>query len=186
MTEQAPKVELREADEIAERCEAVVYDPDHPVWDGIKDQLMAINSHWGEEAFEVNDLFERLHDPKNVCVLLYDNDRVVGYSIALPLDSWAKDEWWPTSRDDNGERTAYAEDVTILQGYRGHRLVGKLLNSMEAELIHRGYEYLELDATMQRNFGAKLANVYHEKLLESAEHDSIFGPQMFIRTHLDV
>jgi len=105
----------------------------------------------------------------NVVVLLKEAEKILGFSFAIP----AKHE------------TAYIYTTKIDPQYHGKRLVGVIMDLMEAELRKREYKYITRHARVSNDYANKIIKHYGDRIIEQQEHSSpSYGKQVFFKIRL--
>ncbi|MBI1976530.1 MAG: GNAT family N-acetyltransferase, partial [Candidatus Omnitrophica bacterium] len=116
------------------------------------------------KGYTSEELRKSFEDPKNRVFLLKEtiSGRIVGYALVGP--------------DHRGEKDAgYAYSAAIHPAYQGKKLVGKLMDEVEAALINEGYIFLTMDASVENGYAGAIQRHYGARIEETYEHDNPFG-----------
>ena len=120
-----------------------------------------------------------------VVVIREDNShRIVGYSIAEPSTQVYPDNDLYTDRKPTID-TAYLTITVIAPSKRGQHLFEHLELALKTELIVKGFEYLEIDASAEvadgkESFADKIIKNNSNRIVETKIHNSPLGKQMYI------
>jgi ribosomal protein S18 acetylase RimI-like enzyme len=162
-----------------------IFDPEHDQYDKIREDiwhLLKVNVDPQGVKLEDNPDFteEKIKnyflDPENTLVLLTDEEdgRIKGFTFAI------------YDYDELEVRTAYIYTTKIDPKYQGKKLVVKLMDSLEAELIKKGYKQITRDARISNGYADKIQKTYGDRIIESKEHTSPYGSQRFFKIRLKV
>jgi ribosomal protein S18 acetylase RimI-like enzyme len=141
----------------------------HP-WSTIKDRIAEIEHEcFGQDAFSPNELHLAFNGRRSLVVLLWegsDGGRLIGYTQAQPNDD---------------PETYYIANTAIAKSHQGHGLVRLLMDQLYADVRAAGARYIERDAAIPNGYADMIVRFYAADVLETLDHDSLYGPQRFIR-----
>ena len=169
-------------DSISSRCVHEIIIPSDSAWRKVREDILYIeNYHFGETAFSEDVFIAAFLNPDALIVVIRDpiTDKVVGFTYAEPVNQAYGDEFHP-EREKSAD-TAYIQDTAIHPDYIGHHLVAPMLQTLEAQLIKDGYEFLERDAAVKNNYAANIAKAYQGRIISTHPHTSRWGDQVFFR-----
>lgn len=171
-----------DSDPLVSRCTAEVTPSTLETWSLIKEDVMVFQ----RELFglEEEDLIDAFKNPDSTVVILRDKEtnKVVGFTYAEPVQQVYKEEFHPERVQL--PHTAYIQNTALSGDYRGHKLVGRLMELLEAELVAKGYEYLERDSVVANNYAGNIQKEYGDRIVLAEPHGSRWGDQVFFRIKL--
>ncbi len=171
-----------------------LYNAEQTPWEMIREDVVGLERmHFGEGGFQEDRLKAGFMGSKNASVIVRDQGRLVGFVYAEPSQA-AYDEIPGYYLTESGERrhlelkkneqTAVVGDIAIHKNYMGLHLTGLMMKKLEEELVRKGYLYLEQDAAIDNNYAANVKKNYADRIIESFEHGSMWGPEVFFRIKL--
>ena len=180
---------------VFKRCHAEVYNPETTPWENIGQRIFQLEiDEFGEEnGFEEKTLRNDFTNPENTAVILRDtgNGEIVGFTYAQPLldlveeDEDEEDDVEDIERLDEGKKTAYIGDTVIDAKYRGNRLVGKMMQTLEGLLKDKGFQFLERHTLLDNKYAENVAKNYEGRVVHTkSPEDSDYGKQQFFRIKL--
>ena len=172
--------------------EVFVHDRAHPErTEEVVDAMIAIEKiRFGDQAF-TRDVFEdelintvktRGNKGRTTTVVVVRDPKdnsIFGFTIADPADYIYQYESQERLDNPNIRETAYINDTVFRESGTG--VIKRLMPVLERELYSKGYRYLERDAAMANNYAPNIVKNNRDRVLYTHEHDSVFGPQMYIR-----
>jgi ribosomal protein S18 acetylase RimI-like enzyme len=171
-----------ESDPLLSHCTAEVTPSTLETWSLIKDDVMVFE----RELFglEEEDLIDAFKNPDSTVVIMRDKEtnKVVGFTYTEPVQQVYREDFHPERVQL--PHTAYIQNTALSGDYRGHKLVGRLMEQLEAELVTKGYEYLERDAVVANNYAENIQKKYGDRIVLAEPHGSRWGDQVFIRIKL--
>lgn len=150
-------------------------------WTQIKDDILGIEGLCFVVglAYTENLFAADFSQPRATIILLRDpSKKIIGYTYALPINA-DKPE-----REEEKDETAIVDSTAIDPQYQGKGLVGKLIGELEKELIRKGFRFMERDAAIPNGYADTVQRHYGDRVIESRDHDSKYGPQRFFRIKL--
>ena len=159
---------------------AEIFNPDSHQWNRIKDriwELLKINVDplgvplENNPHFTPDKLKNFFEDPETIAVLLKEAEKILGFSFAIP-------------NDYESDKTAYIYTTKIDPQYQNEGLVGVIMNTMEAELRKRKYQYITRDARVSNGYANKIIKHYADRIVEQKPHGSSYGQQVFFKIKL--
>lgn len=156
-----------------------IFDSEHKSWNEIKNSILDLeHDAFKGNAFTAEVLEEDFLNTDNIIVLLRDGTNLIGFTYAKPMEPETDD-----SPAKPGE-TAWMWDTVIHKEFRGKKLLGPLMHTLEGELQKRGFKYLERNALTANNFAQNISKHYKDRIIKSFPLDSRWGPQVFFRIKL--
>lgn len=145
-------------------------DLDTPILGETNNDIVAPNIH------------EMLRDPNNILATLSEDDRLVGFSIAVPMGIMD-----PTREEESSE-TAYIYFTGIDPNRQREKLVGKLMEDMHAKLRARGFSFIERDCVLAQGYADSVERAYQGAIVRKYNHAKWkeVGPQRFFRIDLSM
>lgn len=144
------------------------------IWKKVKKDLVEVEQHAFGDYGESEDHLQRyLTHPETIFIMVEIDNRVVGYSCALPVD------------DYQGKKMMYVQSTAIHPDLQGQGLVWKIMDELDQTAKSRGISYLSRDARTANNYAHKLLHRYNSAVVVHREHDSIYGPQAYMVIDLD-
>lgn len=171
-----------DSDPIASSCTAEVIAPTLESWELLKGDIMPFQKeHFG---LEEEDLIDGFKNPEATIVIIRDTDtkKAVGFTYTEPVQKVYRKDFHPER--EKLPNTAYIQNTALDPGYIGHKLVGPLMERLEAELVAKGYKYLERDSAVAYDYAANIQKRYGERVVLSEPHTSRWGDQIFFRIKL--
>lgn len=138
-------------------------------WEDISKMILAIEKDaFRDKGYSESQLSAEFSDPNNICVLLRDGDKIVGYVSALA--------------QEDGE-TLYVSSTALLRDYQGQGLVSDMMRLLDTQAREQGYRFYERHARVDNGYAAKLKRNY-TILKEGAIQDTPHGKQQFLRMEI--
>ena len=175
----------RQEDPITERCARELIEPSPETWQQVREAFLQIEkAHFGEGGLSEEEFAESFNDPDSIIVLTRDveGEKIVGFTFTQPVEHVYGGEFHPER--PKFPKTAYVVNTGLDPNYVGHKLIGPMMDVLEKELVRRGYEFIERDAATANNYAGNIKKAYGESILESQEHQSQYGDQVFFRIKL--
>lgn len=185
--------ERRKPPESPTSYNARVFDTSDRNYDAILPSIITIERKaFGDDSFDEAYFRLQFDNPQTTLIVLESGNQIAGFTYAAPLSCFDDDEEYPfeVNRADNGEHTAYIDDMVIdpsqrrgLEGWRA------LMTALEAELVNKGVKFLEADAR-QVNMVDRLMEWHYRSgkhgtiLQKEPTVESKWGPQTFFRVEL--
>ncbi|HSW89185.1 MAG TPA: hypothetical protein VLG12_08530 [Candidatus Saccharimonadales bacterium] len=184
--------------------EVFTHDPNHPErTEEIVDQVLDIErSRFPEDQAFDREIFEDAfkstipteeNKGKTVTVVLVRDPKdgsIFGFTYTEPAEYVYEDSENPDDafhperlQNLNLHQTAYISDTVFRES--GSGAIKKLMPVLEEQLLTKGYQYIERDSAMANNYAPNLVKNNADRILETEEHDSEYGPQMFIRMKIN-
>jgi ribosomal protein S18 acetylase RimI-like enzyme len=149
-----------------------LYDPEKLPWDDIRDSIIGLEQEaFGENSFTKEEMTQDFEDKKNVIVLIFSRDELIGFTYAKP--------------DTDSLDIAWMWDAVIKKEYRGRHLIGTMMALLEEDLRKRNIKFLDRMARIENNYAANIEKAYGDRILKKeGPTDSKWGPQMYFRIRL--
>jgi len=153
-----------------------IFDPETQSFEEIKEDILSIEHEaFGEHSFP-DEWFPRdfCKEKENVVVLLRGpaSKKVIGFTYAKPITNEKPD-------------TAFIWNTAIQKNFQHQGLVGLLMETLEKELMKRGFKYMEREAAYNNGYADKIAKHYKGRIVEQSEpHEVFHDTQVFFRIKL--
>ncbi len=135
-------------------------------WNSIAARIDEIeNDCFGAGAFAPDELRRAFNAARNLAVLLWDGDLLIGYTQAEPRRGG----------------TYYIANTAIAKRHQGRGLVQLLMQRLYADVRAEGGRFIERDAAIANGYADAVLRAHAADVLETFDHDSEYGPQRFIR-----
>lgn len=173
---------ILDSDPVASRCVSEVIAPNLEMWNLLKDDIMSFQREHFD--LEEEDLIDAFKNPSATIVTIRDSEtkKIVGFTYTEPVQQVYRENFHPErARLAN---TVYIQNTALDPKYMGHKLVGRLMDRLEEELIMKGCEYLERDALVVGNYAANIQKKYGDRVVLAMPHPSKWGDQIFFRIKL--
>lgn len=147
------------------------FDPSEQSWDDVKDDIMRLEElcfpghGLGEEYLK-----EKFEDQESIIVLLKKGEKLIGFSYTTP--------------DENSENSAYIDTTEIEPDEQGKGYVVPLITKLEDEARNRGYKFITRNAARENGYADMIMKNYGDRIVETYENDSEFGPQRYFKISL--
>ncbi len=164
--------ELPNPHESHKAASAELYDAKTTPWSEVGETILEIEKLcMGEFTFEPTSLQKYFEDPKNVVVLLKEESKIVGFSLAMP---------------DKGvnEGNLYICATEILPEEQGKGRVGVLIGVLEKEARTRGFKFLTRHARVANGYADNVSKHYGNRIVETHEDESDIGPRRYFKIAL--
>ncbi len=171
-------------DVITSRCVTEVMPPSLNSWKQIKDDIMPFERlHFGED-FGEDELVGAFENPEAIIVVTRDQvtTKIVGFTYAEPVQKVYREDFHPERKQL--PHTAYIQNTALSPDYIGHKLVGPMIERLEAELIAKGYLFIERDSIVSHGYADNIKKNYKDRIVLVAPHESRWGEQIFFRIKL--
>jgi ribosomal protein S18 acetylase RimI-like enzyme len=152
--------------------ESQVFDLATSSWDDVKDAVLELEAVCFDDGGLGEDyLRELFENPKNAVVLLYVNNKLVGFTCGIP--------------DVDNPNSFYVETTEIHPDWQGNKFITSLIGTLEFIAKERGYRYLTRHAAVGNGYAEKIARSYGDRVVESHPRSSDeYGNQMFFKISL--
>ncbi len=126
------------------------------------------------------DLLTFLNDESVIIEELTEDGKLIGCSIAVPIEKFA-----PERSDEAGE-TVYIYFTAVRPDLQSQGRVWPLIQAMDQRLIEAGYKFVERDSDRESGYADKLEQHYRGAILEKRDHKgySDTGSERFFRIAL--
>lgn len=103
---------------------------------------------------------EKIKDKNNITILLKEDDKIIGYLLALPQNLAVQElkEDDPLMQEDNGRY--YVESVSVLQANRNGRGLLKMLTKLIEESKQRGCYRVSMHARVNNGLSQMIQKYY--------------------------
>lgn len=120
-----------------------------------------------------------LQDPQLIVASIQEDGRLIGCSLAIPIDRM------DPQRAAEANETAYIYYTAIEPDKQGQGRIGPLSDLLFARLAERGFTYVEQDAVHDNGYHKKILKNYRQSIIETSTHNKFaYGPQQFFRIRL--
>lgn len=151
--------------------EAEIFDPSEESWDSVREEILRLDRLcFGDKSFSEEELRASFENPEHIVVLLRQLERIIGFSSAAP--------------DEDAEGALYIDTTDILPEEQGKGHVVTLMKLLEAEARRRGYAFLTRNAARENGYADKIQKNYADRIVETYENDSEYGPQQYFKIRL--
>ncbi len=136
---------------------------------------------FGQASYTESELERDCTHTNTILAILQDSTAAVADSAAKP----ATIGYGYALPDEDLPDAAYLSSIAIDPQFQGRGLVGRLLGLLEEQIKLTGrYTYLTLDAAIENGFADSINRHYHERVIESNDHDSQWGRQRYFKIAL--
>jgi hypothetical protein len=166
-------------------------------WESISQRVMEIEiTNFPNQPDPEETLKKNFFNPDNVICTVTDPKtmQIAGYTIVVPAESEYREQTSPDKKslyparlerpDINLQITAFVNDTAFLKEYQGYGFVKNLNELVTKQLWYLGFRFLERDAAINEGYAGKLLRAYADQIIFHENHDSVHGPQEFIRMRL--
>ncbi len=126
----------------------------------IASDIVLINRHSYPEGWEYPGAEEyyrqMLMNQKNICIMLIDDEKRVGFLLAIPHNDAVGELKDDDEFMEQGPKTYYIENAAILPDYRGEKGFSQMLGVLRQELRKRGIFTISLHARVSNNLSKNI------------------------------
>jgi ribosomal protein S18 acetylase RimI-like enzyme len=148
-----------------------LFNPSTHTWADIREDILQLEDEcFPGQGIPEEELESTFDDPHNIIVLLRKGAKIVGFSAAIP--------------DESVQGAVYIETTEIHPDEQGKGYVASIMNVLENEARTRGYTFLTRNAAVGNGYADKIQKNYGERISQTYENDSEYGPQRYFKIKL--
>lgn len=164
-------IEGGQTKESAPEINVEIYNPSAHTWSIIKDDILNLEETcFPETAFSEEELREGFESSEYIIALLKKGSKIIGFTYGKP--------------DSKTEGALYIETTDIDPAEQGKGNIVPLIAALEDEARKRGYVFLTRNAARDNGYAEKIKRSYGDRVVESYDNDSVYGPQTYFKIRL--
>ncbi|HSX19222.1 MAG TPA: GNAT family N-acetyltransferase [Candidatus Saccharimonadales bacterium] len=159
------------------------FDPSKTSWrKARKDVIDLEKANFGDNGDDEKSLREGFVNTQNTIVVVKDEDRIIGYTLAKPAQVLYEEEsdWEAFRGREASTDTAYIYNTVLAPEYQGKGYVAQMYAGLDQALLSKGYKRIHRDSAVENGLAANILKNNQGKIISNFEHDSPYGRQMFI------